>query len=916
MATRTNRKIHFGMGIVYAAEETRADAAEIRRAVEGANEATRLHGLRAALAWLSAHPGPSTAATSLLVAVVRAVLPNQRNKRTKKIALLAVEAVPKRDAEGRVLPEVILLCNALRGDLTHASEHVRAHALRFVADIAEAEVLEPLVPSIRTCLTDAHAFVRRAASGALAAVYATGHEALVPDAPEVLSALLATDGDAGVRAACLRGLLDMSALDVASEALDAALPRLTTEAGQLAAVDYVRRVGGDASFVQAYAFESAFPSVRWAAAQLLLSRGATSAAAEALVGLAAESSDASCAALDALFPIAERIESSGVAALLSLLRTTPDEDAKARALRVVTAAADASTAADAAAAAVGEMRTAVGASYRAALSSALSSLCARHSCAASAAASALVDVLADPKDTPTDALDGAAAALRTSVARSSAVRASVLPSLVSRVLPVLGAPSALCTVLWLIGLYGDAGMLEGVSSAVGPLPLVPSAGSSAEKKTQRTAVRPDGTYGVSETAGSSELRAQLLKGDAGVILALATAVARLVIGDTAKGGSKRKASGLLLISALVRLSLLVSAPRDVFDALVSLLSMSAGDVPAGASALLSPCRSALLARIDSAQSAGQASSLLADAVDAPVRFGCAAPASSPGGLATAAERSDRADVERALSGASADAAALSRLARVVQLTGFADEVYAEAGVEVAGADVVLEVRLVSQVPETLHSVALELAADGGLSIPCDGRPPAPVALAPGATATVRASARAVSTADGTICGAITYSTGAGGTEPQAIVIEPVSVSAGEFLRPGDLSASAFRALWLRLEWENKIVVAPISVPAGRAGDALSAIVSTISAASGLRCVTPRAGVSSSGAYAAANLCARSIFSEDILANVSLALGAAAGGDGARTASGHMRLRASTHAVAVALGERVSSALAALASSGL
>jgi coatomer subunit beta len=58
--------------------------------------------------------------------------------------------VPKYDASSkRLLPEMILVCNALRNDLQSANEYVRGSMLRFLCKLREPELLEPLVPSIK-----------------------------------------------------------------------------------------------------------------------------------------------------------------------------------------------------------------------------------------------------------------------------------------------------------------------------------------------------------------------------------------------------------------------------------------------------------------------------------------------------------------------------------------------------------------------------------------------------------------------------------------------------------------------------------------------------------------------------------------------------------------------------------------------
>ena len=49
---------------------------------------------------------------------------------------------------------------------------------------------------------------------------------------------------------------------------------------------------------------------------------------------------------------------------------------------------------------------------------------------------------------------------------------------------------------------------------------------------------------------------------------------------------------------------------------------------------------------------------------------------------------------------------------MVQLTGFSDPVYAEAYVNVNQYDIVLDVLVVNQTPDTLQGLALELATLG------------------------------------------------------------------------------------------------------------------------------------------------------------------------------------------------------------
>lgn len=136
--------------LIVSSQGREPDVVELKRILESGSEAARVEALKDSLSLLSA--GNSTIGSSLLMTIIRFLLPNQKNKLLKKLTLLFFELVPKVDSEGKLLSEVILLCNALRNDLQHPNEYVRGVTLRFLTRINEAEILEPLVPSVRLCL--------------------------------------------------------------------------------------------------------------------------------------------------------------------------------------------------------------------------------------------------------------------------------------------------------------------------------------------------------------------------------------------------------------------------------------------------------------------------------------------------------------------------------------------------------------------------------------------------------------------------------------------------------------------------------------------------------------------------------------------------------------------------------------------
>lgn len=85
----------------------------------------------------------------------------------------------------------ILICQNLRNNLQHPNEYIRGMTLRFLCRIREEEILEPLIPSILSCLEHRHSYVRRNAVLAINSLYKLPKgELLLVDAPELIEKVL------------------------------------------------------------------------------------------------------------------------------------------------------------------------------------------------------------------------------------------------------------------------------------------------------------------------------------------------------------------------------------------------------------------------------------------------------------------------------------------------------------------------------------------------------------------------------------------------------------------------------------------------------------------------------------------------------------------------------------------------------
>ncbi|XP_039294809.1 coatomer subunit beta [Nilaparvata lugens] len=130
---------------------------------------------------------------NLLMIIIRFVLPLQDHT-IKKLLLIFWEIVPKTTPDGKLLQEMILVCDAYRKDLQHPNEFLRGSTLRFLCKLKEPELLEPLMPAIRTCLEHRHSYVRRNAVLAIYTIY-RNFEFLIPDAPELIANFLEGEQD-------------------------------------------------------------------------------------------------------------------------------------------------------------------------------------------------------------------------------------------------------------------------------------------------------------------------------------------------------------------------------------------------------------------------------------------------------------------------------------------------------------------------------------------------------------------------------------------------------------------------------------------------------------------------------------------------------------------------------------------------
>ncbi|KAI7988369.1 Coatomer subunit beta-2 [Camellia lanceoleosa] len=176
--------IHFDKG-------TPAIANEIKEALEGNDVPMKVDAMKKAIMLLL----NGETLPQLFITIVRYVLPSEDHT-IQKLLLLYLEIIDKTDAKGRVLPEMILICQNLRNNLQHPNEYIRGVTLRFLCRLNEAEIIEPLIPSVLANLEHRHPFIRRNAILAVMSIYKLPNgEQLLVDAPEMIEKVLSTEQD-------------------------------------------------------------------------------------------------------------------------------------------------------------------------------------------------------------------------------------------------------------------------------------------------------------------------------------------------------------------------------------------------------------------------------------------------------------------------------------------------------------------------------------------------------------------------------------------------------------------------------------------------------------------------------------------------------------------------------------------------
>lgn len=229
----------------------------------------------------------------------------------------------------------------------------------------------------------------------------------------------------------------------------------------------------------------------------------------------------------------------------------------------------------------------------------------------------------------------------------------------------------------------------------------------------------------------------------------------------------------------------------------------------------------------------------------------------------------------------------SRLKKIVQLTGFSDQVYAEAYVQVHQFDVTLDVLVVNQTTETLRNMTVEFATLGDLKVVDK---PSTANVGPHGFHRVQATVKVTSADTGVIFGNIVYE-GHHSDQTKIVILSDVHVDILDYIKPADCTEAQFRKMWNEFEWENKI-----SVHSNL--DSLKNYLEALIKGTHMKNLTSGAVIGEDCQFLCANLYSRSSFGEDALANLCIEKSPKG------PIVGHVRIRSKGQGLALSLGDKV------------
>ena len=424
--------------------------------------------------------------------------------------------------------------------------------------------------------------------------------------------------------------------------------------------------------------------------------------------------------------------------------------------------------------------------------------------------------------------------------RFGELRSEILPILLET-FPRIGNPRVFRGALWIVGEYSFTGKdietaFHYIRQALGSIPLTLTSSNKDESPTESTisesehahALRherrllPDGTY-ATQTAlvpekkemiardSTPSLRRLLLSGEFLLGSVLAVTLTKLVLRyrqvvEDESSVNALIAESMLIMTSIIRMGRTEMAKTpmddDSYERILTCLRVLSKPNDLMEKVFLESCKSSFVSMMEvshqHALETKKQEKLVRTHVDSLIEFKQ---------LCVRDSQFDRnaddyeSDLIRA-TGKQEKEQLISKLSRIVQLSGFSDPVYVEAYINVHQYDIVIEVLAFNQTNDTLQNLTLELATLGDLKLV---EKPGLYALAPRSFLNFRASMKVSSTETGIIFANLIYDR-TNTSESNCIVLNDIVIDVMDYIRPNTCSETQFRTMWAEFEWENKVQV--------------------------------------------------------------------------------------------------------------
>uniref|UniRef100_A0A0N5A7T3 Coatomer subunit beta n=1 Tax=Syphacia muris TaxID=451379 RepID=A0A0N5A7T3_9BILA len=894
---------------------------------------------------------------SLMMCVIRFCLPTSDHT-IKKLLLLFWEIVPKTSPDGKLLHEMILVCDAYRKDLQHPNEFIRGSTLRFLCKLREPELLEPLMPAIRSCLEHRHSYVRRNAVLAIFTIY-RNFEFLIPDAPELISNFLNGEQDASCKRNAFMMLLHVDqnrALQYLSDVIDQ-----VTSFGdilQLIIVELIYKVchanpSERSRFIRCVynLLQSTSSSVRYEAAGTLVTLSsaptAIKAAATAYIDLIVKESDnnVKLIVLNRLIdlkssPASEKVMRDLVMDVLRVLSAS-DLEVRKKTLQlaldlvssrnveemVMFLRKEISRSTDGTAEEAGR--------YRQMLVRTLHSATIKFPDVAANIVPVLMEFLSDDCES---AAQDVLVFVREAVQRLPHLRSIVLLQLQDVFGNVRNA-QVFHAGLWILGEYcetkeGIESVLKTVLKSIGELPIVENEvrlaanldddnhkekdlSDNKAKQEKKQLVTADGTYATqSALVGGSKLTAEekpvlrrfLLDGNFFLAASLAATLCKLVLkysslkNVTEEEVNSFAGEALYIISSMINLGksglAKVGITEDELDRLGLSVKILCEKWPGAEPIFLGKCRESLELMLEAKGDTDRhESESTKRSVTVPVDRTVQFTQLAPrvGDGINATENL----FELSLSQALGTAPKTAKFDFASSKLGKVKQLAGFSDPIYAEAYV-----NVNQYDIVLDVLIVNQTSDTlqnvclELSTVGDLKlvdKPTPLTLAPNDFANIKATIKVASTENGVIFSTIAYDVRGSTSDRNCVYLEDIHIDIMDYIVPGNCTDTEFRQMWAEFEWENKVNVNTYITD-------LREFLIHLSTVTNMKLLTTDAALEGDCGFLAANLCAHSIFGEDALANVSIEK--ANPDDPSGPIIGHIRIRAKSQGMALSLGDKV------------